>query len=388
LNAKAIGGAYEGVLRDGGETLKGTWKQAGVSLPLSLSKTEKPPVVNRPQEPKPPFPYVSEEVRFRNPKAGVELAGTFTKPTKGGPFRTVILISGSGPQDRDESLFGHRPFLVLADYLTRREIAVLRYDDRGFGKSTGDFQSATTADFASDALAAVEYLKSRKDVDQKRIGLAGHSEGALVASMASSASKDVAFTVLLASPGMNGEDLLVLQGRALAKAEGADEEWIKKNTAVQKRCFKAVKETADPAMVEAKLRNILHDWTTGLNEDEKKAYGLSEAAIDAQVKQMISPWFRFFLTTDPAPALQKVTCPVLALWGKKDLQVPPNENVPLVEAALKRGGNKRVVVKVLNNLNHLFQTSGTGSLSEYSRSEETFSPAAMAAVGDWMTALK
>ncbi len=385
FDVKSVTGEYRGVLDREGSIISGTWKQAGMAIPLSLSRTETAPAAAaRPQEPRPPYPYLSEEVVFQNADAGLTLSGTFTKPSSKGPFTAVVLVSGSGPQDRDESVFGHKPFLVLSDYLTRQGIAVLRYDDRGVGQSGGKYQNATTKDFTSDAGAAVEYLMSRKDVSPKRIGLAGHSEGGLVAPLAASKDNRVRFIVMLAGPGMRGDDLLVLQGGKIAEAGGATPDQVKKNAAAQKKCFAILRETPNLDSAAAKLRGVMVETVATLTEEEKAKSGMNDAMIDAPVGQMNSPWFRFFISYDPLPALEKTVCPVLALWGEKDLQVPPAENLPPVERALKKSGNKNAVLKILPGLNHLFQTCETGSPAEYARIEETFSPAALGMIGDWI----
>jgi uncharacterized protein len=380
----AVMGIYEGCIQPDGTTVLGTWKQGGVSFPLALSRTDRAPTVSRPQEPKPPFPYKQEEVVFRNEKAGIVLSGTLTVPEKGGPFAAVVMITGSGPQDRDEQILGHRPFLVIADYLTRRGVAVLRYDDRGVGKSTGDLARATSVDFASDALAAVEFLKSRKEVDHGKIGLAGHSEGAIIAPMVANRSRDVAFVVLLAGPGMKGEDLMYLQAARIQQAMGVDEKTISGSEATQRKIFGVLNSEKDDTIAAKKLREILNEAAEETKPDEKAEAGSVEAAIEMQIKQVLAPWFRYFVAYDPAIELNALHCPVLALWGEKDLQVPPKENMPLVEQALKRAGNKDAVLKVLPGLNHLFQTANTGSVSEYAQIEETFSPAALTVIGDWI----
>jgi len=384
FKSAAVMGTYEGLIQPDGKTALGTWKQGGVSFPLTLSKTDQAPTVNRPQEPKPPFPYKQEEVAFKNEKAGIVLSGTLTLPEQGEPFAAVVMISGSGPQDRDEQLLGHKPFLVIADYLTRRGVAVLRYDDRGVGKSTGDRAEATSVDFASDALAAVAFLKSRKDVDPNKIGLAGHSEGAIIAPMVTNQSKDVAFVILLASPGMTGEELLYIQAARISQAMGADEMTISKNEATQREMFKVLNSEKDDTVAGKKLREILNEAAKGMTADEKAKPESSEAAIDMQIKHVLTPWFRYFIAYDPGVELNRLYCPVLALWGEKDLQVPPKENMPLVEQALRKAGNNKAVLKVLPGLNHLFQTANTGSVSEYAQIEETFSPAALTVIGDWI----
>ncbi len=380
----AIEGIYEGCIQTDGKTALGTWKQGGVSFPLALSKTDQAPTINRPQEPKPPFPYKQEEVSFRNEKAGVVLSGTLTMPENGGPFAAVVMISGSGPQDRDEQLLGHKPFMVIADYLTRRGVAVLRFDDRGVGRSTGDFAAATSVDFASDALAAVEFLMSRKEIDPGKIGLAGHSEGAIIAPMVANRSRDVAFAILLAGPGMKGEDLMYLQAARIQQAMGADEKTISVSEATQRKIFGVLKSEKDDTLAAKKLREILNAAAEEVAADEKAETGSNEAAIDMQIKQVLTPWFRYFIAYDPVVELNGLRCPVLALWGERDLQVPPKENMPLVEQALKEAGNRDAILKVLPGLNHLFQSASTGSVSEYVQIEETFSPAALTVIGDWI----
>lgn len=385
---KSIGGSYEGTLSEDKTEVRGTWTQSGQSLPLTFKRvTEAAHALHpkRPQEPKKPYPYQEEEVVFANPDAGVTLAGTLTLPRGKGPFPAVVLISGSGPQDRDETVFGHRPFLVLADYLTRRGIAVLRYDDRGVGKSTGDHTNATSADFATDALAAVRYLQTRREIDAKKIGLIGHSEGGLIAPMAAvQAPDEIAFIVLLAGPGVPGEELILLQTELIARANGISEEIIARTLEVQRRVFAVVKEQSDIAEAEKEVRDLLLEELSRLSEEEQKALGLSEAVIEAQIKQILSPWFRYFLTYDPRPTLAKVKCPVLALNGEKDLQVPPSQNLPEIVKALEAGRNSDYAVAKLAGLNHLFQMSVTGAPSEYAQLEETFSPRALAVIAEWI----
>jgi pimeloyl-ACP methyl ester carboxylesterase len=365
---KAIMAVYTGKLSADGQSIEGKLNQ-GMELPLTFRRMDKPPErPRRPQEPKPPFPYTEEEVTIPNEKAGVRLSGTLTVPAGKGPHPAVVLISGSGPQNRDEEIMGHKPFLVLADHLTRSAIAVLRYDDRGFGKSTGQFGTATSADFASDAESAFEFLKGRKEIDAKRIGLAGHSEGAIIAPMIAARRADVAFIVLMAGTAVTGEEVLYAQGRAIALASGAPESAAAQQNQIQKKMFDIVKSGNDPAEAEKKLR---------------AAFGESKA-MEAQIRQVNGPWFRYFLTYDPAPALAKVRCPVLAVNGEKDVQVLPDQNLPAIEAALKKGGNTDFRIVRLPGLNHLFQTAKTGSPQEYAVIEETMAPAALETVSAWI----
>jgi pimeloyl-ACP methyl ester carboxylesterase len=349
-----------------------------IALAAIQDTTAKPTALNRPQEPKKPYPYDEEEVAYENKRDGVKLAGTLTFPRGKGPFPTVLLITGSGPQDRNESLLGHKPFLVLADYLTRQGIAVLRVDDRGMGGSTGSVPNSTTENFAADVMAGIEFLKTRKEIDPKRIGLIGHSEGGMIAPLVAAQNGDVAFIVLMAGAGVTGEEILYLQGAMIMKASGASAGQLAKQRATQESMFKILKEEKDPAAAEKRLREEL---SKSLTEEEKKK---AEQAIAAQIKLVNTSWFRFFLTLDPRPALRKVKCPVLALNGENDLQVPANENLREIEAALKAGGNNDVTIARLPKLNHLFQTSETGSPNEYIKIEETIAPVALRTIGDWI----
>lgn len=359
---------YEGVLKND-SLLSGTVSQRGVSFPLDLHRSKDSVArLIRPQEPKPPFSYYSEDIVFRNDAAHITLAGTLTLPSKEGCFPAVVLISGSGAQNRDEELFGHKPFLVLADYLTRNGIAVLRYDDRGTAKSGGTFKGSTTVDFASDAIAAVKYLQVRKEVDPKAIGLIGHSEGGLIAPLIASQNRDIDFIIMLAGPGMRGDSLLLLQQQLIGKSRGLTQSQIDAIRAVNARAFSIITTSKDSLQMERELAALRHK--EGLN--------------DALVEMIKTPWSRYFLQHDPAPVLKKVRCPVLALNGTKDLQVPSGENLPLIRQALQSGGNPHFVIKALPGLNHLFQECQTGALSEYGTIEQTFSPKALDEIGKWI----
>lgn len=386
FSVKGIGGSYKGKLNDAKTEAEGTWTQAG-DLPLNLKKVDKTSEVRRTQVPKPPFPYKAEEVSFDNPEAHNTLAGTLTLPEGDGPFPVVILISGSGPQDRDETLLGHKPFLVLADAVTRRGVGVLRFDDRGVGKSTGDHSKATSADFATDVKAGIDYLKTRKDVDAKKIGLMGHSEGGLIAPMVAAAHPDdVAFLVLLAGPGVPGDEILTAQSALIMKAMGAGEDDIAKGLATSKKIYEAIRTEKDDAALSKTLAALAKEAYESLSEKERKELGANaKAQVDAQIKMVQSPWFRFFLRYDPRPTLAKVKCPVLAINGENDLQVPPKQSLPEIEKAIRSGGNEHVTIKELPGLNHLFQTSETGAPGDYGQIEETFSPKALEVIGDWLT---
>ena len=385
FEVKSIFGVFEGRIREDFLIIEGDWKQARQSFPLVLKRVEKVPEVSRPQEPKKPYSYKEEEVSYENEEAVIKLAGTLTLPSSGGPFPAVLLTSGSGPQDRNETMFGHRPFLVLADYLTCLGMAVLRVDDRGVGGSTGDVLQATSEDFATDVLAGIEYLQAREEIDPEKIGLIGHSEGGIIAPMVASQSRDVAFIVLMAGTGLPGEEILHMQAALIAEAEGASDERIARSRARQQRIFAVLKEEEDHAVAEGKIRKIIVDGLQEeLTEEEKEAMGDPEAYVESQLRNILSPWFRHFLTYDPRPTLMKVKCPVLAIIGEKDLQVPPKENLRALEEALAAGGNTNYTIRELPSLNHLFQTAETGAVSEYAKIEETISPTALEMIGDWI----
>lgn len=389
VELKALAASFEGELSDDGQQIAGHWKQSGLALPLTVKRLEKEPDYSRPQEPKKPYPYAEEEVTYENSQAGVKLAGTLTLPQAEQPVPAVLLITGSGPQDRDESLLGHKPFLVLADYLTRRGIAVLRVDDRGVGGSTGDPATSTTDDFAGDALAGVAYLKSRQEIDPAKIGLIGHSEGGLIAPLAASRSSDVAFIVMLAGTGVRGEEILYRQAELITRASGASDEQVATAGEQQRQLFEVLRQEPDPAAAEVKLREIVAQLVeeAAAKPDQAADQAPAEtikAQAEAQVKALVSPWFRFFLTYDPRLALSKVTCPVLAINGEKDLQVDPKQNLPPIEEALKAGGNKDYTIRELAGLNHLFQTCQSGAPAEYGKIDETFAPAALELIADWI----
>lgn len=380
-----LGMTYTATLSEDGDTLTGAFAQGGAQLPLSLERKSGDPAAaaeapRRPQNPKPPLPYDSEEVSVQS-APGVTLAGTLTLPKGPGPFPAAVLVSGSGAQDRDETVFGHKPFLVLSDYLSRQGIAVLRYDDRGVGGSTGSFADATSEDFATDALAAVAFLKERPDIGP--VGIVGHSEGGLVGPMAATRSDDVDYVVMLAGPGLTGEEIVLLQGELIARAQGTPEDVIRANTETQKKIFRIVREEPDTAVAARKVRAALEQALASLPEDQREEAG-SRDAIAAQVRQVNSPWFRFFLTYDPRPTLERVRVPILALNGGKDLQVPPEEDLRAVKEAFERGGNPDATTRLLPGLNHLFQRAETGSPTEYATIEETMDPVALEAVGDWI----
>lgn len=384
IKIKSIRTSYEGTLKN--DSIVGIFKQMMIKKPLTLSREEVEKVeMKRPQEPKPPFPYYSEEVKFVNKRDGNTLAGTLTLPRKKGKFPVVVLISGSGPQNRDEELLGHKPFLVIADFLTRNGFGVLRYDDRGTAQSTGDFSKATTLDLSYDAESAVEFLLGRKDVSHKKIGLIGHSEGGMIAPIVASRNQNVAYIVLLAGPGVRGDKLLLMQQRAVAVASGAPESAVSANEKLNAPLFECIINAIDTVNLRADLIKLLEK---GVNENQELKSQLSDEQRSEMVKmtvsQLTSPWMINFIKYDPYPTLKKVKCPTLALNGSKDLQVPASKNLSEIKRAFKESGNDKLTAIELPNLNHLFQETTTGLPTEYGEIEQTFSPKALNEILIWL----
>jgi len=370
-----IGSRYVGEVHPQHRRITGRWMQGGAELALDLEPAaeEEVGMEVRPQDPVPPFPYDEVEVVFQNEAEGFSLAGTLTLPRTDEKVPAVVLISGSGAQNRDEEVYNHRPFLVLADHLTRQGIAVLRCDDRGVGGSGGDRATATAESFAADTWAAVQYLlQAHGDrVDPSWIGLVGHSEGGLVAPYVAADHGEIAFVVLLAAPGLPGDELTVLQQEALMRAYGVDDEQIQAISEASRRIYRTIIEESDRRTAEKTIREL------------SKSFGKSDEAIDAEMEIYFSKWYRFFLSYDPAPTLARLTCPVLALRGSLDLQVTA-ENHVAIEEALAAGSASSHTVMELEGLNHMFQNAQSGRLEEYAQIEETFAPVALEVVSTWI----
>lgn len=375
---------FHGVLADsaGVQLIRGDFTQSGFTIPFRLGRDLVATVV-RPQEPVPPYPYRVEEVGYGHD--GIHLAATLTLPAGEGPFPAAVLITGSGAQNRNEEILGHKPFLVLADHLTRAGIAVLRADDRGVGGSTGSNANSTTADFAADALSGVRYLAARPEIDAQRIGLIGHSEGGIIGPMAAAGAPDeIAYLVLLAGTGVPLDEVILLQTRLLGQAAGKSPDLLDRESEQLKRVLDAVKAGADEEALAGPLRKLLRLQMAGPDgapPDEEKL----DAVLPLEMKKLTIPWMRFGLGLDPRVALRQVRCPVLALNGTLDLQVDADQNLPEIEKALAAAGARDVTLERLPGLNHLFQTAQTGAFSEYSLIEETFAPAALERISGWIT---
>jgi uncharacterized protein len=367
-----------------GAEISGRFVQAGAEGTFRLTRG----VATKADAPKePPPPYRQEEVKFRNGDEAT-LAGTLTLPARSGPFPAVVLITGSGPQNRDEEIYGFKPFRILADHLTRSGIAVLRYDDRGVGESLGSVAQATTLDFAGDAAAAVTFLGTRPDIDPKKIGLLGHSEGGIVAPMVAARKEGIAFVILMSGIGVTGERILVDQAELIGRAQGASDEEVRNETEIQKRVFAAARSGQGWDDVRAAAKKEALARIARMPEEQRKTIPDPDRYVDMMIEGQLamarSAWFKFFLDYDPATTLAKVKCPVLALFGEKDLQVPATSNREAIAAALAKGGNKDATVKVLPGANHLYQEARTGGWSEYAALKKEFVPGFLDTISGWI----
>jgi len=379
LTANNIAAVYDGVFKT--DSLIGTWNQGGQSFQLNMfrHKVEKKKP-NRLQYPEKPYPYTEELVTFKNETDSLTLSGTLTIPDTSGPHTAVILISGSGPQNRDEEVFGHKPFLVLADHLTRNGIAVLRYDDRGTAQSTGDYNTATSEDFAHDVLSAVEYLTNRKEIDVRHIGLIGHSEGGLIAPMVANDTEDVAFIIMLAGTGVPGKEISLMQARTLTPLDIPDEVAYHRFT---EKSIRIASSDGEISVLKEKLTQHYKEYEQVIRSMLPEGTDINKF-INQEVEISLRPWARFFYNYDPSTELSKLTIPVLSLIGTNDVQVPAEMNHPPIKKALEEAGNKQYTIKKLEGLNHMFQESESGNMMEYAEIEQTFSPVALKEITQWI----
>ncbi|KZS42370.1 hypothetical protein AWE51_02715 [Aquimarina aggregata] len=378
-----VGMFYKGVFKTNYSEIKGRITEGLNSFVLNLKrdKIKTNNTLNRPQEPIKPYPYLEENVYFENNKDQIRLAGTLTKPFGNKKFPVVILISGSGPQDRDETISKHKPFLILADYLTRKGIAVLRYDDRGFGESKGIHSEATTYDFATDVLSAVKYLKSRNDIDKNAIGLIGHSEGAIIAPLAANKSKDVAFIISLAGTGISGTELSIMQSKTLRPFPVLDEKIYEQAI---RRAIEIAKQDKKIPIIKLELKKHYQETIAPILKNLSVPDIEIDRILNSLVAMRTTKWVRYFYEYNPAVEYEKLNIPVLSLNGSLDTQVPAKINQAGLRQALIKGKNKDFKIIELEGLNHLFQNAKTGNMNEYSEIEETFSSKALAILSDWI----
>jgi len=377
---------FDGELK--GDVISGKFEQAGIAGTFELKRSTTPAVAAPAAlAPEPPPPYKVEEVKY--PSGAVTLAGTLTIPPSNGPHPAVVLITGSGAQNRDEEIFGFKVFRVIADHLTRNGIAVLRVDDRGVGGSTGNTSQSTTADFADDVLAGVRMLQARPDIDGKRIGLMGHSEGGLVAPIVAARAPDVAFIVMMSGPGLTGEKILSSQAELIGRAAGRTDDDLKRNRAIQLKLFDAVRTGTGWDEAEAMIRTEIKTSLDAMTDAQRKAVGdaekLAATQVAGQMAMVKAPWFKYFLDLDPAVALAKVRCPTLVLFGEHDLQVEAGPNRAAVEDVFRKSGFTKYRIDVFPRANHLYQDSPTGSVAEYASLKKEFVPGFLGTVTSWIT---
>lgn len=382
LEIKVAQAVFQGTYQAKPEQIQGQWQQGGQSFELVLTRQKQ--TARKPQDPIKPYPYIEEEISFQNEVAGIRLAGTLTRPAKGVAAPAVVLISGSGPQDRDQFVLGHRPFWVLADYLTRQGFAVLRFDDRGVGKSGGTFQQATSLDFASDVAAAVRFLQQRTDIDQAQIGLIGHSEGGLIAPIVAQQQPGVSFLVLLAAPGLAGSEISSAQFSSMLTARGLAPSTVTHATAVYQSMnqFAAKEQQLTVEMLETHYQQ---QWQALPEEIKQQLQPLGGGKLSAErLAELQNNWFRSFQRHQPHLWLSKTQIPVLAIYGEKDTQLQPVANLTAIEKSLQQAGNHEYKILLLSGLNHLFQTATTGRWDEYASLAETLSPKLLSPLSLWL----
>lgn len=369
------------------DSIKGTLLQAGIKGTFSLVKTDQQ--INEEKveiQKKEPLPYSKEDIAFKSGR--ILLAGTLTTPKTEGIYPAVILLTGNGPQNRDEDIFGFKIFQIIADYLTKNSFAVLRYDDRGVGGSTGNLMQSTTEDFSNDALAAIEFLKKQNNIDRTKIGLLGHSEGAQIAELAAVNSKDVSFLVLLSGNGVDGGTALIEQQKLIMKASGVADSLITQNLELQNKINYALRNDIDLNNIRKDIRAFAEKDFAGLSKDVKNSIQDKETYLNSNVQSQIiffnNPWFRYYVKYDPIPTLERIKIPVLMLFGELDLQFPPSLNKQRMEEALNKAGNKNFKSVVFPKVNHLYQEAKIGSPTEYPELKKEFVPKFLKTIGDWI----
>ena len=389
-----INGKYAGLLSIDKKQITGSWFQGGGSLPLTITKTSETVTLKqqkRPQTPKPLFGYHADDVEYFNADKSMKYSATLTYPeaSSASTFPAVILITGSGQQDRDETLYGHKPFAVIADYLTKQGFAVLRVDDRGVGKTTGDFNIATTLDFAKDVEAGLDFLEHQPMINKEKIGLIGHSEGGMIAPIVAGERKEVKYIVMLAGPGVPISELMREQAEAIIISEGGSPAEAKARIFQVNTIWAEMHQKEDSATMVKNIRTKIDTWNKTLDTATlAKMRRTNKAPINDQIAQGMAAlntnWYKYFIAFNPQPYLQKLSCKVLALNGSKDVQVPAVPNLAGIRSALKKSKSPQYDVIELPGLNHFFQTCNKCSPSEYDELEETFSPKALAIMGNWL----
>jgi pimeloyl-ACP methyl ester carboxylesterase len=378
---------YEGVWSDSIQGYKGYWKQGNQSFLTDLKQISKSDVdfINRPQTPQGPFNYISKEISVENVKGNSTLAGTLTLPDTIGTYPLVVLVTGSGAQNRDEEIAGHKPFFIIADYFAKNGIAVFRYDDRGYAKSKGNIATSTTEDFMTDAYAVVSYFKNYPNICSDKIGVIGHSEGGIIAMMlAAKYPKEINYIISMAGPGVPIKQLMVRQMKDISRAQGIDEETVEILGEMQSRAMDISKKAKNQAEMRVLLTELYDEYGQKFSEEKRIEYRLNAQGINTAVMQFSNPWTKYFLTIEPQKYLKKIKCPVLAINGSKDIQVHADSNLEAIEKYLSSGKCRYYEIRKLEGLNHLFQKAETGSADEYFRIQHTISEDVLVLMKDFI----
>ena len=394
VEIKMIGASYSGSLNMSGDKVDGAWSQSGMSFPLNMETVkegQEEKIFIKPQTPKPPFAYNVKDFVYEGNETKLSYGATLTYPKEDKKFPLIILITGSGRQDRDETIFDHKPFAVIADYLTKKGYAVLRVDDRGAGKSTGDFSNSTTADFAQDVEEHIRYAKNLPIIDTNQIGLLGHSEGGLIAPMVAVRNKSVSFVILLAGPGVEIGELMAMQNEMVLKSAGISQDAINAYIPLYKNLMKTIVSINSIQDANAKAIEIVKNWYSNTDKNLVKATTniSSESDINkfatTMSETLSTKWWKYFASYNPQIALQKLKCPVLAINGSSDIQVPADANLKAIELGLKKAGNKKGTTMKFDNLNHLFQKCTKCTVQEYGELENTIEPEVLEYIYNWLT---
>lgn len=378
---------YEGVWFDSLQGYKGFWKQGNQSFPTDLMQISKSDVnfLERPQTPKGPFGYISKEISVENVKGNSILAGTLTLPDTVGCYPLVIMVTGSGAQNRDEEIAGHKPFLIIADYFAKNGIAVFRYDDRGFAQSKGNLATSTTADFVTDAIAVVRYFNNYPNICSDKIGVIGHSEGGIIAMMlAAKYPKEISFIISMAGPGVPMKQLLVKQMKDISATQGIDAETVEILSEMQAKVLNIPEKAKNQADLRALVTELYDEYGQKFSEEKRNEYKLNANGINIAVMQFSNPWMKYFLTIEPEKYIKKIKCPVLAINGSKDMQVNADSNLEAIEKYLSGGKCKYYEIQKLEGLNHLFQKAETGSADEYFLIQQTISEDVLVLMKDFI----
>lgn len=388
ISMRSLNASYSGKLLND-STIAGNFKQ-GLKVPLTVRKVKQRTIRVKYQTPQPPYAYAVKEISFKSKDDSITFSGTLTHPKdEKKTYPAILLLSGSGAQNRDEEIMGHQPFHVLADYFTGKGFAVLRVDDRGTGASTGKYETATSEDFMQDAEAAVDYLRSLKFIDNKKIGLMGHSEGGLIACMLAAKNKNIDFIVLLASPGIPSIDMMAEQNIAILKANGISDSTAEEYGKIYRMLATTVVNSPDTASARIACKEKFDQWIAQQSPQTIREMGFKDAArqnifLKRFIKDISTPWFSYFLKIDPASYISRLNCKVLALNGEKDVQVVAEPNLNGIREALRKSRSRSYEVTSMPGLNHLFQHCKKCTPEEYGKIDETFANEAMITISNWL----